>query len=249
MTQLVEDLDLYAKLLSSIKVPGRNRTLSPIEVTELIKRMVGEGMSIQEISERVSVKTDTIKQFLSLSKIPPEYQNTIVWGTSTDCGVSFSTATKIVRLAEPEDMKMLLGASMEHKFTKNEIENIVALRRASHSLDMADCIEKVKSIRVRVEPKHMYVIAVSRETMSQIEASASSSTDPARMLRQAVSECLGSDNVLAVVIRGLRVVLSLNEKGAERLTALLDSNRLTLGNSIAYFARSATSMRLAHKEA
>lgn len=235
MAQLIEDLDLYAKLLCSINVPGRNRTLSPIEVTGLIQRMMGEGMSMQEVSERVSVKPDMLKQFLSLSKIPPEYQNAIVWGTSTDCGVSFSTATKIVRLEKQEDMKILLGASMEHKFTKNEIENIVSLRRTSHSLDMVDCIETVKSIRVRVEPKHMYVITVSRETMSKLAASASRHADASDFLRVAVSDRLGSNNVLAVVVRGLRVVLSLNQEGAKRLTALLERNNLTLGNSIAYF--------------
>jgi len=235
MAQLIDDLDLYAKLLCSINVPGRNRILSPIEVTGLIQRMMGEGMSMQEVSERVSVKPDMLKQFLSLSKIPPEYQNAIVWGTSTDCGVSFSTATKIVRLEKQEDMKILLGASMEHKFTKNEIENIVSLRRASRSLDIADCIEKVKSIRVRVEPKYMYVITVSRETMSKLEACASHHTDAADLLRGAVSDRLGSNTVLAVVVRGLRVVLSLNQEGAKRLTALLERNNLTLGNSIAYF--------------
>ena len=235
MTRLVEDLDLYAKLLSSINVPSRNRPLSPIEVTKLIKRMMDEGMPMPEISERMSVTTNTITRFLNLSKIPPEYQNAIVWGTSTDCGVSFSAATKIARLADPADVRMLLGASMEHRFTKNEIDDIVALARSSRSLDMAGCIEKVKSIRVRVEPKHMYVIAVSRETMSRLEASASRNADPAHVLRQAVSDRLGSDNVLTVVIRGLRVVLSLNKEGAKRLVALLDGNGLTLGNSIAYF--------------
>lgn len=235
MAQLIEDLDLYAKLLCSINVHGRNRTLSPVEVTGLIRRMMDEGMSVREISERVSVTADTINQFLSLSKIPPEYQNAIVWGTSTDCGVSFSTAAKVARLAEQDDMRLLLGASMEHKFTKNEIENIVALRRTSRSLDMAGCIEQVKSIRVRVEPKHMYVITASRETISKLEAAASRDKDAAALLRASVSERLGHDNVLAVVIRGLRVVLSLNKEGAKRLTALLERNRLTLGNSIAYF--------------
>ena len=236
MTRLIDDLDLYAKLLCSVNVPSRNRPLSPAEAAGLIRRMLKEGMSVHEVSKRVSVKTDMIQQFLSLSKLPPEYQNTIVWGTSTDCGVSFSTATKVARLVDQDDMRILLGASMEHKFTKKEIENIVALKRAGHSLDMVACIEKVKSVSVRVEPKHMYVITVSRGTMSKLETvSASRNEYPVDLLRGAVSERLGSDNVLAVVIRGLRVVLSLNKEGAKRFTALLEHNRLTLGNSIAYF--------------
>lgn len=235
MTQLIEDLDLYAKLLCSINVPGRNRTLSPIEVTGLIQRMMAEGMSVQEISERVSVRTETISQFLNLSKIPPEYQNAIVWGTSTNCGVSFSTATKITRLRKQDDMKILLGASMEHKFTKREIENIIGLRKAGHGLDMTGCIEKVKSIRVRVEPKYMYVITVSKETMSKLDAMSHQHKDAAGLLRGVVSKHLGSDNVLAVVIRELRVVLSLNKEGAKRLDTLLERNRMTLGNIIAYF--------------
>ena len=234
MTRLIDDLDLYAKLLCSINVPGRNRPLSPAEVSSLIRRMMKEGMSVQEVSERVSVSKDTLSRILSLSKLPPEYQNVVVWGTSTDCGVSFSTAAKVAQLSEPGDMKTLLGASMEHKFTKSEIESIVALRRAKRGPDMAGCIEKVRSIRVRANPKHVYVITVSRETMSKLEASAPPD-EAAALLRGAVSERLGPGNVLAVVIRGLRVALSLNGEGAERFAALLERNRLTLGDSVAYF--------------
>lgn len=233
MTRLIDDLDLYAKLLCSINVPGRNRPLSPVEVAGLIQRMMKEGMSVQEVSERVSVSKDTISRILSLSKLPPEYRNAVVWGTSTDCGVSFSTAAKVARL-DQDDMAILLGAAMAHKFTKKEIEDVVALRRARRGLDMCGCIEKVKSVRVRTEPKHMYVITVSRDTMSKLEASAPPD-GAAVLLRGAVSESLGPGNVLAVVIRGLRVALSLNGEGAERFAALLERNQLTLGDSVAYF--------------
>lgn len=100
---------------------------------------------------------------------------------------------------------------------------------------MYGCIEKVKSVGVRAEPKHMYVITVSRDTMSKLEASAPPD-GAAILLRGAVSERLGPDNVLAVVIRGLRVALSLNGEGAKRFAALLERNQLTLGESVAYFA-------------
>lgn len=119
MPQLTDDLVLYAKLLCSVNASGRNRPLSPAEAAGLIQRMMKEGMSVQEVSKRVSVSEDTIKRFLSLSKLPPEYWNAVVWGTSTDCGVSFSTAAKVAQLSELGDMRILLGASMEHKFTKN----------------------------------------------------------------------------------------------------------------------------------
>ena len=42
--------------------------------------------------------------------------------------------------------------------------------------------------------------------------------------------------MLAVVVRGLRVALSLNGEGAERFAALLERNGLTLGDSVAHFA-------------
>ncbi len=110
----------------------------------------------------------------------------------------------------------------------------MALRRAKRGPDMAGCIEKVKSVRVRASPKYVYVITVSRETMSKLGASAP--PDEATALRGAVSERLGPDNVLAVVVRGLRVALSLNGEGAERFAALLERNGLTLGDSVAHFA-------------
>lgn len=237
--QLIEDLDLFAKLLASIKVSGRTRPLYPFEVAKLIQRMQSEGLKTQEISDRLSIKKEMTNQFLSLNKIPKEYQNAIIWGASTDIGVSFSTAVRVARLDKPEDMSILLGSTMEHKFSKKEIENIVTLRR-SGTVSITECIKKIKNIQPVIEYKHMYVITVNPDTITRLRnLSKLKNLESHIYLKNILVSHLVEKNILAIVIKGLKIVISLNADGAKIFSEILNKNKLTIGDSINYFLREA----------
>ena len=237
--QLIEDINRFAKLLASIKVSGKNRSLSPFEVAEDIQRMQSEGLEIQEISERLSIKQEMINQFLSLTKIPNECQNTIVWGTSTDVGVSFSTAVRIARLKESEDRRFLMKSAMKYKFSKKEMANIVTLLR-NGPLSILECIEKITNIRPEIEYSYMYVITVNSETITELKnLSESKNLELSTCLKNILSSQLTEKNILAIVVKGLKIVVSLNADGSKIFSEILCKNKLTIGNSIHYFLRNA----------
>ena len=239
--QLIEDIDQFARLLASIKVSGKNRSLSPFEVATYIQRMEREGLKIQEISERLSIEQEMIKQFLSLTKIPETRRNTIVWGTSTDVGVSFSTAVRIARLDvktdKGNDMHMLMDLAMKHKLNKKEMGNIITLRR-NGSLPIKDCIEKIMNIRPEIEHNYMYVITVNSETMTELKnLSESKNLELPTCLKNILSPQLTEKNILAIVVKDLKIVISLNVDGSKIFSKILYKNKLTIGNSMHYFLR------------
>lgn len=233
--QLIDDLDRFAKLLASIKVNGSVRALSPFEVTGDIRRMQEEGLTPKEISYRLSIRKDWINPFLKLCRIPEELQNAIIWGKSTDIGVSFSTAELVAQLDDPEDMRILLESTMEHKFTKVEIENIIKLKKES-SIPITECIVKVKDIKPVTEYKYMYVITVNQDTIAQLkDLSKSRNHDLPACLKDILSTHLDKKNILAVVIKGQNIAISLNAAGASIFSSILSNNKLTVGDSIRYF--------------
>ena len=233
--QLIEDLDRFAKLLASVKVSGSVRALSPFEVTGDIRRMQEEGLTSKEISYRLSIRKDWINPFLKLRKLPEELQNAIIWGKSTDIGVSFSTAELVAQLDDPEDMRILLESAMEYKFTKVEIENIIKLKKESN-MPITECIVKVKDIKPVTEYKYMYVITVNQDTIAQLkDLSKSRNHDPPACLKDILSTHLDRKDILAVVIKGQNIAISMNAAGASVFSGILSNNKLTVGDSIRYF--------------
>ena len=235
MMQLIEDLDRFAKLLASVKVSGKVRALSPFEVTGDIRRMLEEGLTAKEISYRLSIKKDWINPFLKLDKLPEELQNAVIWGKSTDIGVSFSTAELVAQMDTPEDMRILLESAMKHKFTKVEIENIIKLKKEG-TMPITQCIVKVKDIKPVTEYKYMYVIAVNQDTITQLEElSKSQNLGLSACLKGILSTHLDRKDILAVVVKGQNIAISLNAKGANIFSGILSNNKLTVGDSISYF--------------
>ena len=232
---LIEDLDRYAKLLASVKVNRKMRALSPFEVTGDIRRMLNEELSVEEISYRLSIRKDWVKTFLKLEKLPEELQNAVIWGKSTDIGVSFSTAELVAQMKNPEDMRILLESAMEYKFTKVEIENIIKLKKEG-ILPITECIVKVKDIQPVIEYKYMYVITVNQDTIAQLEdLSKSRNLGSSACLKGILATHLDGKDILAVVVKGQNIAISLNAKGAKTFSGILSNNKLTVGNSIRYF--------------
>ena len=233
--QLIEDLDRFAKLLASVKVNGSVRALSPFEVTVDIRRMQKEGLTSKEISYRLSIRKDWVNPFLKLDKLPEELQNAVIWGKSTDIGVSFSTAKLVAQLDDPEDMRILLESAMKYKFTKVEIENIIKLKKEG-TIPITECIVKVKDIKPVTEYKYMYVITVNQDTIAQLEdLSKSRNLDPSACLKAILSTHLDRKDILAAVVKGQNIAISLNAEGANVFSGILSNNKLTVGDSIRYF--------------
>ena len=93
--RVVDDIPLYAKLLSSVKSHGLHRPLSPYEVSILIQRMIIEQNDKNDVMQRLSIKQDMLSAFLDLEELPEEYKYAVIWGISNKNGISFHSAHRI----------------------------------------------------------------------------------------------------------------------------------------------------------
>lgn len=237
--KIVEDTSLYAKLLTSVKVAGRDRPrpLSPIEVSDLIKRMIEEFGTEKEVMERLSIKKDMLKAFRALQDLPEEYKHAVVWGTSNKEGVSFSSAHRIARLKSSElDKKIILDSAIKYEFTRNEIENIITLKHREENLAIEDCIEKVKQIRPTLEVHHLLVIPLPPKVLEKLSYISSSQNEKIEtLLRNFISNFIPHENIFSIVQKGAYVVLSLDKTGYEKFMHVVKMNKLLATQIVEFF--------------
>ncbi len=235
--KVIDDLDLYAKLLNSVQVGGTNRPLTPFEVSTLISRMINENGSKTDVLTRLPIKSDMLELFLKLKEIPKGYQNVIVWGTSNNEGISFSSAARIARLKDSHDKEILSDAAMKHKFLKTEIENIVSLKNKS-DLSVEDCIEKVANFRPEVEYRYMFVFDIPPDFVKRLSNKITpKEKTPGIILKDLISKFIPHDDILAVVIRESKLVLTFNQNGYEKIQDILKEKKYVLNQLLEYFLK------------
>ena len=140
-----------AKLLTSIKVPGTNRPLSPVDVAREIEMLLKDlGGDESELLRRLPIKQDIMKDFRCLLRLPPEIQGMIVWGRSKHetGGIGFSVASRIASLDRQDDMRTMAGtvADMPRPVTKEEIEGILSLKKNNPDKPIGECLTEVLNV-------------------------------------------------------------------------------------------------------
>jgi len=235
--KVIDDLDLYAKLLNSIQVGGTNRPLTPFEVSTLIGRMIDECGSKTQVLERLPIKSDMLEQFLKLQEIPKGYQNVIVWGTSTTEGISFTSAVRIARLKDSRDKEILSDASMMNKFSRKEIENIVALKNKTE-ISIEDCIEKVVKFRPVVEHRYMFIFDIDAEFVKRLSDTITPKEEsPEIILKGLISRFISLEDILAIVIRDNKLVFTFNQKGYDKIQEILMGKKFVLNQLLVYLLK------------
>lgn len=140
-----------AKLLTSIKVQGANRPLSPVDVAREIEIMLDDLAGDQnELLRRLPIKQDVIKEFKSLLRLPPEIQGMVVWGGSKreTGGIVFSVASRIASLDSQDDMRTMAGTveDMSRPVTKEEIKGILRQKRDNPDKPINECLTEVLNV-------------------------------------------------------------------------------------------------------
>lgn len=126
---------------------------------------------------------------------------------------------------------------MNHKFSKKEIENIVGLKNKS-DLTIEDCIEKVKNFRPDIEHHYMYIIELNDATFNTISEESSKEKIPIeKVLKNIVSHFIPNENILAISTKGKKILLSFDERGAEKLNEFLTENKLVLGQLMEFLIK------------
>ena len=140
-----------AKLLVSIKVPGTNRPLSPVDVAKEIKAMREDlGGDQSELLRRLPIKQDITEEFSRLLLLPLEIQGMVIWGESKHeiGGIGFSIASRIALLENQDDMLTMAGtvANMPRPVTKEEIKAILSLKKNNPDKPISECLTEVLNV-------------------------------------------------------------------------------------------------------
>ena len=98
-------------LILSVGIHKKERPLSPVEVAELLQKLINSGTTKKEISQEIVLDLTMISRFLRLLNLAPEIQHLIGWGGQSR--ISFSTASEIARLKTSAEHKFLAKSTLE----------------------------------------------------------------------------------------------------------------------------------------
>ena len=162
--RLIDDLHTYADLLLSVGVQGddlkRERPLTPIEVANLIQRMIKEnneplyitskrlGLGRNKTGDMYKKKdTSQISKFLDLLKLSKRSQKVLGYGRSDSDKIAFSTGAVIAKLSDFDEQDKIIQSSLDKGIKKEEAGKIVQYRKAHPKATIEECIEKILKIR------------------------------------------------------------------------------------------------------
>jgi len=218
---LLNDLDEYAKLLSSIGTHKRERPLLPVEVAKRIKILKDECTSLNEVSERLSLDAKLIGQFLSLLNLPETVHGIIGWGHTDKFRLGFTKASIIAELEDSNDQDILAKAAQISAFKKQEIRDVISLKKRNADKKIEECIESVLSFRPVIEKGYMMITNIKPNTIKRLHSAIRGHSDKIEdLIKQSMETLLPLHSLSNVAIRENYVVLNLNEEGYKKFEKL-----------------------------
>ena len=152
-------------LIITIGTNHVQRRKSPMEVAEDFDTCIQEGKTKKQIAEMVLLADDSmVSKFLRLLKLSSEITHNIVWGKTTDCDISFSAATELSKISI-EEQESVFKAALENSLTKDEVIQIVQIRKRSNK-DVQTCINEIINSRPRIVRKYLFIGAIVDNTIS-----------------------------------------------------------------------------------
>ena len=175
---ILDDLDLYSDLLSSVGTHDKDRPLTPIECSDLIVRLKEEtGESWEQLSKRLGlgkkrkIKTSSappstaqIKLFANLQNLSRKNAYALGWGRTGDGKVGFTIGCLVARLADKDAHDIILDAALASQETdkpilKTDVLDICNRVRNSPEKPAEEIVEDVLKYKPVME--HFYKIGVT----------------------------------------------------------------------------------------
>ena len=144
-------------LILSVGTHKQERTLSPIEVAELLEKAINAGTTIQEISKEILLDSTMTTRLRRLFNLAPEIQHLVGWGGKSR--ISTSTASEIACLRTLEEQEFLAKATLEHGLSKREVIQIVEVRN-KFSKPIDECVKEIMKMRPRIIRRYLFIGAV-----------------------------------------------------------------------------------------
>lgn len=226
MTSIFDEPEQLARLLTSIntKNTGYTRALLPWSCTLIMKQMIDEKGKKVTIS-RLPLKDDMFEQFLLLEKIPDDKKRSVIWNETKGAGVVFSSALKISRLKNDDDKRKLMGAVLEHGFTKIQTDHIVVLKNKNPDMIIEECIEEIVKFRPIIIQSYMVVLSIKNLENNLEELSKAQNKRTNEIIKDAFEMNLGL-SIDAVSIKGDNTAISMTEEAYKKYEQVINEKKL-----------------------
>ena len=226
MTSIFDEPERLAGLLTSIntKNTGYTRALLPWSCTLIMRRMIDEKGKKVAIS-RLPIKEDMFEQFFLLEKIPDDKKRSVIWNETQGVGVVFSSALKIARLKNDDDKRKLMGAVLEHGFTKIQTDNIVVLKNKNPDMIIEECIEEIVKFRPTIIQSYMVILSIKNLENNLEELSKAQNKRTNEIIKDAFEMNLGLP-IDAVSIKGDNTAISMTEEAYKKYEQVINEKKL-----------------------
>ena len=180
----------YRDLTLSIGTHRGTRRLSPIEVARLLEKALEAGATRRECAAELGVGGTQVGTFLKLLDLASEIQHFADWRGAKSASIPFSTLAELSRLS-PHDQVDAVKSVLRHDLTWKEVVQLVQMADRSEQ-GIRECIAKVLKLRPQIEIRHLFVGAITSESLQRYLDSLSQS-DRDRLIKQTFVRVVGTD--------------------------------------------------------
>ena len=174
-------------LVRSVGTHRGYRVLSPLEVSELLRRAIASGETRKSCGEALNLGQTLLATFLRLPNLAPEIQHLADWGTSTNASIAFSSLAVLSRLSKDEQVDAST-AILRHQLTGTEVVQLAQIARRS-AKPIGQCIEDVLRLRPEVEVRHLLVGAITSDDLQRF-LSGATQTERDKLIQEVLDEML-----------------------------------------------------------
>lgn len=176
-------------LTLSVGTHRATRRLSPLEVAQLIGKMLRFDPSRERCSQYLGISKTQLSSFLRLLDVDARVQHLADWRGTANATIPFSTLSETARL-EPTEQVALAEAALRTTLGWKEVVQIVQIRERSGD-PIAICIEKVLALRPEIVKQHVFVGRISQDSVHIcLQGKQQSSRDD--LLKRALDDVLDS---------------------------------------------------------
>lgn len=230
--KLIDDLDLYSDLLSSIGTGDENRPLTPIECSDHIKRLQEETQeSLEKISTRLGLgkkrkiktmdeppDTTQIKLFLKLQNLSRKSAYMLRFGKSTGGKVGFTIGCLVADLPVKRDQDVILqtvikNADSSKPITKTDVMHILERKRKSSEMPIEEIIKHVMKIKPVTKVVNMIVFRLDYSIQRKLDLLMKKLRRPSKeVMVYLINKKFNNNEILSISLKGDNVYISINEE-------------------------------------
>ena len=177
-------------LTLSVGTHRATRRLSPLEVAQLIGKMLRFDSNREKCSQHLGISKTQISSFLRLLDVDARVQHLADWRGTANATIPFSTLSETARL-EPTEQVVLAEAALRTALGWKEVVQIVQIReRSGEPIDA--CIERILALRPEIVKQHVFVGRVGQDSGHMyLQGELQSARDD--RLERALNRVLGSN--------------------------------------------------------